>query len=88
MAYVKFGWEKSDVYLFGGVTGASPDDDRVIVCAMCMLNATGPEEDRYDRESEVFGTKEAVLAHLGEHRAAGHVVPESAIEKIRNDDWI
>lgn len=87
MAYVKSGWEKSDVYLFGGVTNAPPNDTHVIVCSGCLFYRSD-DGDPFSGRDVNFHSPYSVLAHLEEHRAAGHVVPESAIEKIRNDDWI
>lgn len=84
MSYAKFGWD-SDVYLFGSVYDAPPDDTHVIVCAQCKLD---DNEDRWERESADFETKEAVLAHLTRHRIAGHRVPEAAVAAILQDDWL
>jgi len=87
MAYAKWGWENSDVYLFGGVAARPPDDVHVITCCGCLL-ARDDEEDWLMSPSLDFRTKGAILAHLAEHRAAGHVVPQSAIEQITDDDWV
>jgi len=86
MAYARWGWENSDVYLFGGFTGLAPGV-HVITCCGCLL-AREDEEDWLMSPSLDFGTKGEILAHLAGHQAAGHVVPESAIERIRDDDWV
>lgn len=87
MAFARFGWDKSDVYLYGGVLDG-PCYLHVIVCAMCLLDATDDDRDIYDRESLDFETKDRLLAHLDEHKAAGHTVPQAALDRIRDDDWI
>lgn len=87
MSYAKWGWENSDVYLFGGVAHPPPDDVHVIVCCGCLLARDDPE-DWLMSPSLDFETKAGILAHLQIHRAAGHVVPESAIERIEADDWL
>jgi len=35
-----------------------------------------------------FDTTAGILAHLEWHRAAGHTVPESCIEALKQDDWL
>ena len=87
MAYAKWGWENSDVYLYGGATGPPPDGVNVITCCGCILARPDPD-DWLMGPSLDFETREGILAHLAEHEAAGHVVPESAIERIRDDDWV
>lgn len=87
MAFAKWGWENSDVYLFGGVIHPPPDDVHVIVCCGCLLAREDPD-DWLMSESLDFETKEAVLAHLARHRNAGHTVPQSAVDRITEDDWI
>lgn len=85
MSYAKFGWDNSDVYLFGSVLDLPPNDAHVIVCALCRLD---DHDDRWERESLDFETKEELFAHLNLHRAAGHVIPASAMQAIEEDDWI
>ena len=87
MAFAKWGWGNSDVYLFGGYTGQPPDEIHVITCCGCLL-AREDEDDWLMGPSLDFGTKAEILAHLAAHRAAGHVVPESAIERITDEDWV
>lgn len=87
MAYARWGWENSDVYLFGGFAGQPPDDVHVITCCGCLL-AREDAEDWLMSPSLDFETKGAAIAHLAEHQAAGHIVPESAIERITADDWV
>lgn len=89
MSYAKFGWDKSDVYLIGSMTRPPPDGIHVIECCMCMLDPEpGPLGDLFDRASYGFATKEALFAHLEEHRKAGHTVPQSTVDQIAEDDWI
>lgn len=87
MAFAKWSWENSDVYLIGGVERPPPDDVHVITCIGCLLGRDD-EDDWLMSPSFDFRTKEGILGHLQVHREAGHVVPESAIERISADDWI
>ena len=87
MAYARWGWDNSDVYLFGSVTRPPPDDVHVIVCCGCLLARDDPD-DWLMSPSFDFETKAGILDHLQVHREAGHVVPESAIERIEADDWL
>jgi hypothetical protein len=69
--------EDSDVYVFRCVYGA-------LECCGCSLS-----KNHWAR----FDTTDAMLAHLDEHKAAGHDVPERAIvrlieEREENDAWI
>ena len=85
MSYVKFGWEKSDVYLYGGADG--PEGPRFIVCSGCLFYRSDPE-DPFSSPGVEFYSEYSMLAHLDEHRKAGHTVPQSAADKIKEDDWI
>ena len=72
MSYCRFG-EDSDVYmlanLFCGVT-----------CCSCRLN---PMEGGFWNASQGFLSPQEALEHLQEHKAAGHLVPQYAIERLR-----
>ena len=84
IAYAKWGWENSDVYLFGGyIRYGTP----VITCCGCLLARDDPD-DWLMSPSFDFETKEGILGHLRVHQDAGHVVPESAIRRIEADDWL
>lgn len=84
MPYIKFGWDGSDVYLYGGADG--PDGPHFIICGFCLLDED--EHDTfYDRPSFDFATKDELYYHLEQHRKAGHIVPQSVMDKIREDDW-
>lgn len=89
MAFARFGWDGSDVYLYGGVTGPDFDDlsTHIIVCGGCLL-LQGEDCGHPWGEYADFSSRDKLLAHLREHRAAGHIVPESAIERIMTEDWI
>ena len=87
IAYAKWGWENSDVYLIGGVKRPPPDDVHVITCVGCLLIREDPDDWLMSRSLD-FGTKQEILDHLSEHEAAGHVVPDSAISAICADDWV
>jgi hypothetical protein len=95
MAYARFGASGSDVYLYGGWTREGDPDDphtHVIVCCMCLLlpsNDTSPGEwGKSEWESVDFTTQESLFVHLDAHQAAGHHVPERAMQRIREDNWI
>lgn len=86
IVYARWGPD-SDVFLFGGVEHSPPDDVHVVTCCGCLLIREDPD-DWLMSPSLDFRTKEALLAHLAEHREAGHVVPEFAVKRIREDTWI
>jgi len=78
MSYVRFGEEGSDVYVYSHAYGG-------FVCDMCRL-----EEENW---TFVAMSRSGMIAHLREHIAAGHVVPECAIERLEEeieaegDEW-
>ena len=69
MAYARWGCDGSDVYVFMDVSGG-------FTCCGCDL-VSEPRSN--------FATKGEMVEHLLAHRAAGHTVPEYAIENIRNE---
>jgi hypothetical protein len=69
MSYVRFGEDGSQVYVFGTLEGR-------IECCWCAL---APEDSR---EPVTVADEAALLAHLLDHRAAGHVVPDWLIRKL------
>lgn len=84
MSYARFGWDNSDVYVFLDVGG-------YLTCCGCILEPSGPDPLAFS--SARFHTTAEMLAHLDEHRAAGHCVAEETIESLRadadeNDQWI
>lgn len=77
MSFARFGCEGSDVYLLDepGVGGPS------WVCCACCLRAhdmAGLGVSPSWRTPSI----EAYLAHLQDHRDAGHVVPQSAFSSL------
>lgn len=69
MSYCRFN-ENSDVYLY--VT--QEDDDRIVwVCCNCCLR---------EEPDGLFASPEEALAHLREHQAAGHKVPQAALDRL------
>lgn len=89
MAFARFGWDGSDVYLFGGVTGPDFDDmsTHIIICGGCLLTGGEGAGEPWG-DSADFTSRDMLLAHLQQHRTAGHTVPDSAIERIMAEDWI
>lgn len=53
--------------------------DEGVVCMECPLRPLGHDDWRGDWE----GSKAKALAHLEQHRAAGHAVPERAFARLR-----
>ena len=68
MSFCRFGLDGSDTYVFESCEGG-------IECCACAL-ATEP------CGSFTAETPEEMIAHLGEHRRAGHFVPPYAIEGL------
>lgn len=78
MSYARFSDDYSDVYVYLDVNG-------YLRCCACLLD--GPNK------SEAFFTTADMLAHLAQHVAAGHKVPEGCIDGLNdeaamNDVWI
>lgn len=73
MSYCRF--SDGDVYMFEHVSGG-------IECCGCLLQK-GPE-DLFGAILN-FATRSQALAHLEEHRRAGHDVPEYAIARLREE---
>lgn len=59
--------EDSDVYVFENIVGR-------LECCGCDLREHG---------SFLTKSRTAMLAHLDEHRATGHLVPDYALERLR-----
>ena len=78
MAFVRFGVDGSQVYIYEE-TGDTK------VCCMCAFTERRPETGRWDPDFRTADL-DAMLAHLAEHRAAGHVVP-AWVDKNLRDEW-
>lgn len=73
MSYARFGSDDSDVYVFLNVGG-------FLDCCACKLVSVSS-----------YGTYSThrtgdMIFHLGEHRSAGHVVPQYTIDSL-NREW-
>ena len=69
MSYVRWS-PTSDVYIYDDVAGG-------ITCCGCFLSDQGPKEVSFNCQ-----TWEQMQAHLREHIAAGHAVPEHLMEVL------
>lgn len=70
MSYCRFS-EHSDVYVFLSDNGGWE-------CCRCCFESR-PGEAVFKK----FPTIEGIIAHLREHKAAGHKVPDEAIEELK-----
>ena len=79
MSYARWGWEGSDVYVFGTDVVETDNGGRVGGMLVCMHGG--------DDEGVSFTCKTSaeMIAHLLEHRERGDTVPESAIERLREE---
>lgn len=90
MSYAKFGSGGSDVYVFGDVDG-------YLVCCECFLDAgdSGPDW-RTPTHGPVFvrwdplrplpsGAYLEMLAHLEQHRTAGHHVTDLTMSRLQRE---
>jgi hypothetical protein len=78
MSYCRWS-DDSDVYIYEVVAGG------VECCACWLLNPQPGTAPAIDRPSARIMTRSALIAHLLEHRAAGHKVPAGLIDGIRED---
>lgn len=80
MSFVRFGSDGSQVYIYHDVAGYR-------VCCFCGL-AKVTYDAADDAHWEDFKTNDlgAMLAHIADHRAAGHVVPDW-VDQVLRDDW-
>jgi len=89
MSYARFGWEGSDVYVFAS--------SHALECCGCRLQEVELVEDPASflggylkPVGEVietnFTSNEEMIEHLLVHRAAGHTVPEDALERLRDPE--
>jgi hypothetical protein len=75
MSYSRFGADGSDVYTF--------PSDRGLECCGCPLLPWPPGGSFTTRDLDAFA------AHLDQHRAAGHAVPDDVMPAIRADlPWL
>ena len=72
MSYARFGWDKSDVYVFMNVGG-------YLECCLCALS----DEDFWNFNT--YHTSDMIL-HLRDHELAGHNVPAHVYIDLANDD--
>jgi hypothetical protein len=70
MSYARWGWEGSDVYVFG----AGSDAEELLVC----MHMDGVGDFSCKTEAEM-------IAHLLWHRDQGQTVPEYAFERLREE---
>lgn len=83
MSFVRFGAD-SQVYIYDDVRGYK-------ICCFCGLAKITPAPTEDDPDAihwDDFHTTDldAMLAHVGEHRAAGHMVPKWVDQALR-DEW-
>ena len=69
MSYCRFGWDDSDVYVFG--TG-----DRIECCACLRHRSSGLPA------SFIAETEQEMIDHLLQHRALGDTVPQAALDRL------
>lgn len=72
MSYVRLGVDGSQVYIFEHVAG-------YVECCFCAFSGSGGD----DFHTTVL---DEMLAHVAEHRAAGHTVPEW-VDRELSEDW-
>jgi hypothetical protein len=69
MSYARLDGKTSDVYVWS--------DGNRLHCTWCRLSTTGDEA--------LFTDYPEMLAHLAEHSAQGHRVPDYALEALRRE---
>lgn len=70
MSFCRFA-EDSHVYVYGTA------DDEICCCACLLMSIDGPDGWNFKTDSAA-----TFLAHLNEHVAAGHLVPERCFERL------
>jgi hypothetical protein len=76
VSYARWGAEGSEVYVFAHSGGH-------FCCMGCRLlpaDSEGYYDDDFTR-----ATRTEMIAHLEAHRAVGHAVPESALERLHKE---
>lgn len=93
MSWARFGCEGSDVYLFPAEAYLPVGDDPDVTslqdvgeCCGCQLPYDGPGNWHGTLGHYVTTELADMLAHLDQHRAAGHHVPTSAYRQAA-EDW-
>lgn len=100
MSFVRFGSDGSQVYLYDDIdrgpvccfcafTERLPDRTDEEIAALWLPEVlTGDRERFRARYGSDFASRDldAMLGHVAEHRAAGHVVPEWVDQALR-DEW-
>lgn len=82
MSYARFS-EDSNVYVFATIEKGA----HVAECCGCLLiprDNEGMATAPWPQYADPF----AIIAHLREHQAAGHKVPDYAFRSIAEDTWI
>lgn len=74
MSYSRWGWNGSDVYIFG----TEWVGQRAIECCDCHFAD-------YDEPGAFFDNYGDLLRHISDHRAAGHHVPDYVDQRIREE---
>ena len=74
MRYCRFS-EESDVYMHANMFGG-------ITCCSCLLNLV---EGGIFNRSQCFLSPHTALDHLQEHAEAGHLVPQYAIDQLKQE---
>jgi hypothetical protein len=79
VAYTRFGWDDSEVYVYMHIGGW-------LDCCSCRLKPS-------PHGSVILRSTDAMVAHLREHEAAGHVVPAEVFVELErdreeNDAWM
>jgi hypothetical protein len=72
MAYCRF-TRQSDVHVYEDVGGG-------LTCCGCTLRGVGPLGQDFN-----CPTRSSMIAHLEEHRAAGHEVEEDTFHRLREE---
>lgn len=98
MSYARF--SEGDVYIIGTTRWAEDGDEEIFTCCGCIFRKLGWVED----PDNFFGgytvplpddpgpfdtpSRQAMLDHLREHLAAGHLVPDRAFTGIAEEtEW-
>jgi hypothetical protein len=84
MAFVRMGQDGSQVYIFDHVGGYK-------TCCHCPFTKPRPAPapgypDHVTWDDFKTTELDAMLAHVAEHRAAGHVVPDW-VDQVLRDEW-
>jgi hypothetical protein len=80
VSFVRFGTDGSQVYIYDDIA-VGP------TCCFCAL-AKRSHDEGGNLHWVDFATRDldAMLAHIAEHRAAGHTVPDW-VDQVLRDEW-